>query len=196
MPTIELTEEQIRADAQVRDMLKGIAANPKARALLQQAHKLAKPDAVVPELEQQEAVNSAIGELKKTVTDFIEGQTAAQKKAAEDAAQAQAQRRYDDGMAKLRAAGVTEEGLKEVEKIMASEGILNPEIAWNHFEKLHPQPAPILPSGTGSWNFAQLTSDTDADIKSLIDSRGDNAQTLDKMARDALNEVRGGTPRR
>lgn len=196
MPTIELTEEQIRANAQIQEMLKGIAANPKARALLQQAHKIAKPDAIVPELEQQEAVQSAIGELKKTVTDFIDGQTKAQKDAQEAAEKARVESRYNEGMARLRAQGVTEEGLKEVEKIMTSEGILNPEIAWNHFEKLHPQPAPILPSGTGGWNFAQMASDTDADIKSLIESRGDNAQTLDKMARDALNEVRGGTPRR
>lgn len=195
MPTIELTEEQIRANQALHTALQKIVAHPEARQLLQKARKVVEPDAVIPELEQRTYADTTVSELKKTVDDFIKAQTEERQAQKEAAEKASVESRMNDGFARLMQQGVTPEGIEGVKKIMAEEGILNPEIAWAHFERLNPQPAPVLPNGTGGWNFPQMVSESNDDIKKLIESRGENPAILDKMARDALNEVRG-TPRR
>lgn len=195
MPTVELTEEQIRSNQALQATLQKIVANPEARTLLQRARKIAEPDAVIPELEQHAKVETTMSDLGKKIDDFISSQekNKAEEKAA--AEKARMESRMEQGFAKLREAGVTDEGLEGVKKIMVDEGITNPEIAWAHFERLHPQPAPVLPNGTGGFNFIPNGPDTSEDIKKLIESRGENAQVLDKMARDALVDVRGGSRR-
>lgn len=191
MPTIELTEEQIRADQALRKTLEKIASNPDARKLLQQARKVAEPEAVIPELEQAAKAEATIGDLGKKIDDFITDQKKQQADRQVAREKAAIESRTAEGFNRLRQQGVTEEGIAGVQKLMVDEGITNPEIAWSHFEKLHPPAAPILPNGTGGFDFISSGPDTSEDIKKLIESRGDNNAVLDKMARDALAEVRG-----
>ena len=195
MPTIELTEEQIRADATLRGVLQKIVSNPEARTLLQRARKIAEPDAVIPELEATARAESTITDLSKKIDDFITTQAKDKADQKAESEKQAAERRMEEGFERLKQAGVTPEGLDGVKKIMTEEGILNPLIAWDHFEKLHPPATPVLPNGTGGFGFLQTGPDTSDDIKKLIESRGDSALVLDKMARDALNEVRGGSRR-
>lgn len=192
----ELTEEEARAAAASQLLLKQIASNPKARELLQQAYKTVRPDAVIPEVDQRTELNQQLTEIRDTVNSFVKTQTDAAAEAKAEAEKAQVERRMNEGFERLREQKVTPEGIEAVKKIMADEGILNPEIAWNHFEKLPPPAEIVLPTGSSGWNFAQVADDTNADIKKLIESRGENNQVLDKMAREALNEVRGASPRR
>lgn len=195
MPTIELTEEQVRANQALHQTLQKIVAHPEARTLLQKARKVVEPDAVIPELDQRSAADTTISDLTKKLDDFITTQKKEREEAIEAAHKADVEKRMMEGFTRLKQAGVTDDGIEGVKKIMEAEGILNPEIAWAHFEKLHPQPEPVLPNGTSGWNFPQQMSESNDDIKKLIESRGENSAVLDKMAREALNDVRGSSRR-
>jgi hypothetical protein len=77
---------------------------------------------------------------------------------------------------------------------MEEEGIANPEIAWSHFERLHPPPAPSMPgSAFGGPNFFMPQTDKDDGglMGALHKSRGQDDSAVDKVVRDALNEMRG-----
>jgi len=191
----EISEEDLRTNVALRNAMEQMMSNPESRKLLLKARKTADPKAVIPELEAETSIDARISELTKTVGTFIDTQTAAQKKAADDAEQAKVQSKIDAGFAKLKDAGVTAEGIEGVRKIMEAEGIISPEVAWSHFEKLHPAPAPVTPSGYGAFNFLDQPSDGSEDIKKLIESRGESNQVLDKLAHEALAEIRG-QPRR
>lgn len=191
----EISEEDLRTNVALRNAMEQMMSNPESRKLLLKARKTADPKAVIPELEQENVVETRISELSKTMNDFIsEQKTAAQKKAEEDE-RAKIQAKIDSGFERLRAAGVTAEGLEGVKKIMEAEGIISPEVAWSHFEKLHPAPVPVTPSGYGSFNFLDQPTDGSEDLKKLIETRGESNQVLDKLAHEALAEVRG-QPRR
>lgn len=197
MPMVEIDEEELRKNRQLAGVVEKILANPKGRALLQQAHKEVNPEAVVPELETRQMIENSLSEVKKTVDDFVKSQKEEREAHEKAAREASAKSRIDEGFARLRQQGVTEEGIKGVEELMEREGILNPEVAFSHFEKLHPPPPLSTPTNfSGAWNFLQTPTDGGEDIKQLIESRGENNAVLDKMISQGLNEVRGVQPRR
>ena len=99
------------------------------------------------------------------------------------------------GKAQLRRDGWTEEGITGVEKIMEERGLLDPLDAAAIFEKQHPPQMPVTPSGTGAWGFLDNVKDTEADLKKLIETRGESASLLDKMTHEALSEIRGPSRR-
>ena len=87
--------------------------------------------------------------MSKTVADL-------RKEIADDKAEREKKIRLDalngtveGGLAKLRRAGWTDEGLTEVRKLMDEKGILDSEIAAAYYEKQHPPQTPATPSGVG-----------------------------------------------
>lgn len=197
MPMVEIDEEELRKNRELTGVVTKILANPKGRALLQQAHKEVNPEAVVPELETRQLIDERLNGIQKTVEDFVKGQKEQQEASEKKARETSAKARIEEGFQRLRQQGVTDEGIKGVEELMEREGILNPEVAFSHFEKLHPPQPLTTPSNfSGAWNFLQPTADGGEDIKALIESRGENNATLDKMITQGLNEVRGQQPRR
>lgn len=191
MPMVEVDEEDLRKNTQLRTTLTAIMANPESRKKLLEAHKIVNPTAPVPELEQSAKLDGAIGELKKTVTDFISEQKQTKATETAQAEQAKIEDRIQRGFKKLRESGVTDDGIKEVEKLMQAEGIVNPEVAWSHFEKLNPSPPVTTPGSVGPWNFLQPQPNAGEDITKLIESRGENNAILDRMTQEALTAVRG-----
>ena len=172
-----------------------LMANPKAKKKIFEAYKDVVPDAKIPELEMEEAARAPVMQLEKTVQEL-------QKQLADDKAEREKQMKFDalngsieSGMSKLRRDGWTDEGLGEVKKLMEERGIIDPEIAAAYYEKQHPPQVPATPRGTGGWNFVENVQDGEADLKKLLDSRGNQEVLVDKMARDALNEFRGAARR-
>lgn len=196
MAMIEIDEEQVRRDSALRATVAKILANPKSKRLMEEAHKMVDPDAVTPTLEAEKALEAAVGATKAEIAE-LKTQMAKDKQDREDREKLAAlDAKVEKGFAKLRGQGVTEEGIAGVRKLMEDEGIVNPEIAWAHFEKLHPPATPVAPSGQGGWNFLdQPNVEGDADLKKLIETKGESSGLVDKMAREALAEVRG-QPRR
>jgi hypothetical protein len=195
MAKVEVDEEEFLVNKRVRDALAKIAADPKARLKLQEAHKMVDPNAKTPELDTMAPVNEQLTAMQKRLDD-------AEKKAADEKAEREKQDKLNAlqgtvaaGLNRLRQDGWTDEGIKAVEKIMEERGIIDPEIAAAYHEKLHPPQAPITPSGSGAWNFMEMPKEGDDDLKRLIETKGESTPLLDKMVRDTLSEVRTPTRR-
>lgn len=172
-----------------------LMGNPKAKKKIFEAYKEANPNARIPELEMEEAAREPVMKLEQTVADL-------QKQIADDKAEREKQAKLsaltgniDKGKAKLRKDGWTDEGIGAVEKIMEERGILDIEVAAAFYEKQNPPQVPATPRGMGGWNFIEQVNDSEADLKKLLDTRGNNEVLADKMAREALNEFRGATRR-
>src|ERR1700719_3801302 len=65
MPKIEVDEEQVRQDAKLRETVAKMLADPQAKRLVQQAHKLVDPNAVTPDLDREEAIKEPVGKLEE-----------------------------------------------------------------------------------------------------------------------------------
>lgn len=191
MPTVEIDEEEIRRLKALESTVGTIMKHPKAALLIEQAHKLVDEKAPTPRLDASKPVDERFDAQEKRIADL-------QKKIDDDQADREKtgklsalNAKIEDGIAKLRRQGVTEEGIEGVRKIMEDEGILNPQIAWDHFEKLHPPAVPVSQKGSGPWNFMELPAQGDEDIKQLIQSKGESEPLLRKQIADALTDVRG-----
>lgn len=190
MALVEIDEAEVRRYQTLGKTVQTILRHPQAKLLVQQAHKMVDANAVTPELDQLQVVNTPIVEINKKLDTFIEK---SEKDAAErekNARVAALQNQHTTGIAQLRRDGWTDEGIKGVETMMQEKGLLNPLDAAAIYEKSHPPQAPATPSGTGAWNFAEGVTDDMADIKKLLDTKGDNDLVVEKMAHGILNEVR------
>ena len=195
MPTAEIDEVELLRLRRQDQTVHALMANPKAKRKVLEAYREHDPNARIPELDAEAAAAAPVNELTKTVADL-------RKEIADDKAEREKKIRLDalngtveGGMAKLRREGWQDEGLAEVRKIMDEKGILDPEIAAAYYEKQHPPQTPATPSGVGGWNFVENVQDGEADLKKLLDSKGNNEALADKMAREALTEVRGASRR-
>ncbi len=189
MAVVEIDEEEVRRSAMLRATMAKMLSKPEAKALVEQAYKMVDPNAQTPELDARRMVQDTVSKTQ-TELDALKKQLADEKAEREQTQRlSQFENRVENGFLKLRQQGVTAEGIAGVKKIMEDEGIANPEIAWAHFEKLHPPQTPV--ASTGSWNFLEPQADTSADLKKLIETRGESSSVVDKLAFEALNEVRG-----
>lgn len=193
--TVEISEEDFIRDQTLRNTVAKLKSDPKAWALVEQAAKIIDPKAPTPTLDQMRQQTEPLEALRKEIEDFKAN--AAKEKADRETSEklSQLERNRSSGIAKLRAQGWTDDGIKGIEEIMEKKGVLDPEDAAAIFEKLHPPQAPVTPSGSGSWNFMALADDTATDIKKLVESKGESEQLVQKMAIDALNDIRGASRR-
>jgi hypothetical protein len=187
----EIDEETIRASVQTRNYIANLLKDPRKKKILESLHD----DNVQ---KWKEAV-SAPDPLEEKVSPLLSKVEALEKRIADDAAARENERKLsaltssiEAGLDRLRREqGLTDEGVAGVRKIMEDEGITKPEIAWAHFQQLHPPQQPITPSGSGAWNFMEPPADDQADLKRLIETKGENVPLVDKMVRDTLADLRG-----
>lgn len=192
MPKIEVDEEQVRADAALRATIAKITSNPKGKLLLQEAHKLVDPEnARTPELDMQAAIHEPVSKLEAKIDKFMDEQKADREKRERDDRLAKLAADQAAGLTRLRSSGKwTDEGIAAVEKLMAEKGILDVDIAAAAIEKQMPAAVPVTPRGHGGWNFVDMTDETDADLKKLVETKGQSEPLIDRMAQKALAEVR------
>jgi hypothetical protein len=196
MPKIDVDEEEYRRlktlETTAADMLK----HPEAGLLMEQAYKFVNEKAPTPRLDRKKEQDGFAAQNRKELED-LKKQIADEKAEREKNDKLAAiQAKETQGLAILKKDGWTDEGITGVKKIMEEQGILDPMIAAAYFEKLHPPQQPVQSMNTGSWNFLDLPEDGNADLKKLVDSKGESNALLDKMAREALGEIRGAAPRR
>lgn len=190
--TVEISEEDFLRDQNLRSLVQRIMADPKARVLVEQAHKIVEPNAKTPTLDAQKTASEPIESLRKEMSDFIAAQNKANEERTANEKRAELQAKIDAGFAHLRQReGYNEDGIKKVEEIMQAKGILDPLDAATIFEKQNPPPAPSTPVG-GAWNFPDIPKDGgDAYEKSLLDSKGQNDLIAEREALRILQEIRG-----
>lgn len=197
MAVVELDEVELQRLRKQDQTVHALMANPKAKRKILEAYKDAVPDAKIPELEMEEAAKAPVVELQKQVSDL-------QKKIDDDKAEREKEAKLaalngsvESGMAKLRRAGWTDDGLAEVRKLMDERGIIDPEIAAAYYEKQHPPQAPATPSGVGGWNFMEPPADDDAYVKALTADKtaAENDQLVMREASKTLQEFRGAQRR-
>lgn len=195
---IEIDEEEYNRLQRTAATLGKIASNPKAKALVEQAHKLVDPEAKTPTLDQQQPLLEAVETVNKTIADFTKAQQERDAKADSDRKLNELKAQQDASWRELRADRTwTDDGLKKVQEYMETKGLLDPKDAAALFLRDNPPPPPATPGGTGGWDFISGTAASgDDDMKKLIESKGENNQLLDKMSREALMEIRGQGPRR
>ena len=197
MANVELDEVELQRLQKQDRTVHALMANPKAKKKIFEAYKDVVPDARIPELEMEAAAKAPVEALEKEFKDFRE-------QVEKDKAEREKNDRLnalngtvESGMAKLRRAGWTDDGLTEVRKLMDERGILDPEIAAAYYEKQHPPQNPATPSGVGGWDFTAPVED-DSYTKTLLSSKSaaDNEQLAMNEAKKALNEFRGAQQRR
>lgn len=195
MPKIEVDELEWNNSVQMREAVKKIMANPKTAVKMEEIYKEVEPTAPTPKLDAHRQTQEPVDALQKKI-DALEKQIADDKaKAESDTQLTKLQAKIDKGNAKLLSEGWTPDGIKTLDEFREKEGILDPIAAAAYYEKINGSPvAPITPSsGSGAWNFAEMPaegSDGAADLKKLLETRGNSDSLTMKMAHDALNEFR------
>lgn len=192
---VEIDENELMQLRRLQGVATQMLNNPKAKRLLEQAHKEVDPAAPTPTLEQDQLLTEASSGVRKEMED-LKAQLAEEKAEREKAERlAKINDGIETGIKELRQAGWQEDGIKLVRDLMDEKGITDPMIAAAYVEKQHPPQQPATPSSTGAWNFLENVSDGEEDLNKLISSRGEDNMLVDKLAFGALNDVRG-TPRR
>jgi hypothetical protein len=192
MAKVEIDEAEFINNRKLVGVVQKMLAHPEARKKVLSAQKDIDPNVVIPEIDARAPVDAAIGELSKTVTDFIASQKAEREKDKKDRETIELATKFDTGRASLRNMGVTDEGLKAVEDLMAKHGIIDHEIGWAAFSKLNPEPDPVPPApGFGFGGvLGDVSKNPDEYIKSLHASKGNDEAALDKRIHEVLTEVR------
>lgn len=191
MPTREIDETELLRLQQQNQILSAVLAHPEAGKLAEKAVKMVHPNLKTPRLDQEAAFNAPVQELRKQIADLAQRIEENTTKAEQDKTLNALAEKRTSGLAKLRSEGWTDEGISHVEKLMETKGILDPLDAAAIYEKHNPPPPPANPTGTGAWNFMESVSDdSDADLKKLIEGKGQDEFLVDQMARKALHETR------
>ena len=192
MPKIEVDEEEYNRTQRVMNSLRKIADNPATRLKLQALHKEVEPTAPTPELDQARVLQEPLTKLQKDFDEYKAKQAEEAAEREKKAKLAELTSSWEAGRAALKREGrYTDEGLKRLEEFMESKGLVDHELADKAYTAMYPPPPPATPSGVGAWNFLEVPDDSDADIKKLIETRGQSEALADRMAHKALNEVRG-----
>jgi len=189
---VEVDEEAFLNNEKLRKTVATIMAHPKAKLLVQQAHKLVDPNASTPDLDAQTSLDEPIGALKQELAEM-------RKQAAEDKADRERQERInalkstvEREIAELRSEGWQDEGLKAVQEVMDTKGIMSPKDAAAIVEKNHPPATPIIPSSFSAHDYLhQPAEGGDEFLKALLATRGESDGVLNKKVAETLAEARG-----
>lgn len=195
---VEIDESELVRLNGLNNFAHKMLSHPEAGKLLEQAAKIVDPNTKTPRLDAAahqiapvKAVEDELAKLKKQIEDR-------DAEAARNQTLNALRTQRDSGISSLRSQGWTDEGIKGVEKIMEEKGILDPLDAAAIFEKHHPPQNVAMPGSTGGWNFmdGMNADDSDADLKKLIETKGEVDSVADHIARKALHDVRQQTPAR
>ncbi len=198
MPKIEVDEQDFLRNEKLRKTVEAMLAKPSSAKLLKMAEKEIDPTVVHPEIEMEKVVEERVGALAKTVTDFITESKTQREKDDADRKLEKLQVSVESGIAKLRSdEGLTDEGEKALREMMTKKGIMDVDDAWAVFQRHNPPPPPAAPASGRMFDVISAARDgNDEFIKGMIESRGENQALVDKVAWDAINEVRGAQQKR
>lgn len=191
MPTIEVDEATLASWPEMQHVWKvatRIAAEPKARELMQEAVLVAAPDMAGPEARIRKETIERESKLEGKLDAFLAAQAEEARKREADAARKSLENQWLEGRGQARKAGYVGESLENLEKFMEEKSIADHGVAISHFERLNPPPPPSLSSST-RWNFFDVPKDQ-PELGKLFEQDYDGF--LDQAIPAALASVRGG----
>lgn len=193
---VEIDEDELLRLRRVNATVGKIASHPEAVTLLEQAHKFVDPDAPTPALSRKKELSEPVEKITKEFEDFKKAQADKEAKREHDDKIRQWSTLREDGIARLKRLGWTDDGIKGVEKLMEEKGLLDPQDAADLYEKRNPPPTPVNPApGIGAWGFAEMPSGESADdtfVKKLLETKGVQDGVADRQANLVLQEMRAG----
>lgn len=196
MPAVEIDEVELLRLRKQDQTIHALMAHPTAKKKVFEAFKARDPDAKIPELEIEEAAKAPVVELQKTVETLQKQLEDDKAERQRNATLSQLEGTIAREKAALRRQGWTDEGLSALDKVMEEKGITDVTVAAAYYEKVNPPPEPINSrSGIGGWDFTSQIQDSELDLKALIETKGNNEALADKMAREALKDIRGASRR-
>lgn len=198
MPKIEVDEADFVSNQKLRETVRKMMANPQSAKLLKLAEKEIDPTVVHPEIEMEKVLDERVGAIQKSVSDFIAASTSQREKDESERRLDKLENSITAGIAKLRAEeGLTDEGEKALRELMVKKGETDVFDAWAVFQRHNPPPPPAAPSSGRMFDvISAAKSGDDEFIKGMVESRGENQALVDKIAWEAINEVRGAAQKR
>lgn len=196
MPMVELDEAEYKRLHSLNQIATAMTRNPKSAKLLEEARKIIDPNAPTPLIDREKEQMAPIEAIRAELA--AERAERAKEKSDREQSEKLSQLRgkIEADKVAFRRAGWTDEGIAGVEKLMEEKGMLDFGDAAVLFERANPPAAPAVPGGgVGGWNFFEGT-DANADIKKLIETKGQFDPIAEKMAADVLREMRSGVQRR
>ena len=193
MPMVEVDEQELLEARRMRGVLAKITADPKRKARLELLHKEVDPSVPTPTNDQFKPIDDAVEAMNASIAEM-------RKERADEKAAAEAEKKLtaisnkmEADLARLPQRGYFPEGIAKVREIMETRGLFDVDDAVAIFERSNPPPPPISPGGSGAWNFMDdaAAGDADADIKKMIETKGNSDALLNTMVNKTLLEVRG-----
>ena len=191
MAMIEIEESEFKNLDRIRQTVAKIAAVPEGKKLMQKAHKLVDPNAVTPDLDEDEKKAAAQTEWQKKFEELQAKIDAKEAEREKNEKLASLNSKMESGRRALRDEGWTKEGIEGVEKLMEDKGILDHEIAAAFIQKQNPPQEVMSPRAFGGFNFVEQPKEEDAFLKAMLDSKGEDDNAVLRAAVDAVGDMRG-----
>ena len=196
MAKVEIDEAEYNRMMALQTVAQRIVANPAARRRLEEAQKLADPNAPTPMLDADRLANEPLNAIKTELSAEIKALKDEREAERRDATLARIAEKQERAFGKLKTEHrYTDEGVAAVRKMMEDKGILDVDDAVAIFERAKQPQMPSTPTGgmTGqAWGFVTNNDEADKDIAALIASKGENDAVVERMSHRALQEFRSG----
>jgi hypothetical protein len=190
MANREIDEAEYAALSAVNGTVSAILSNPTARALMLKATKVARPNAVIPEIDAAEPINAAVSDVKGEIAKLREDLAERDRKAEEAARVSTFASKWADQQADLRRAGWRSAGIEAVVKFAEENGISDLSIAADAYAVRHPEPEPSA-VGNGAWSmFGTEGGKEDTFVQDMMKSGGNDERRLDQEIASIIRDSR------
>lgn len=192
---VEVDETEFVNQQQLAVLYQKMMQNPKARQLLTESAKIVNPNAVTPELDAKNEVLGALAE-ERAERIKLQEQIAADRAARDEEKQLQTfQRSWEDKRGSLRKLGYTDDGIEKIEQLAQERGIVDLEAAAALFDRMNPPQQVTASSGFAPFDTFNPSDRDNENFKALMEAKGDDPMTENKMIREALDDYRSGRTR-
>lgn len=188
---VEIDEAEFVRLSKLNNFAHNMLQNPDAAKLLEKAAKIVDPNIKTPRLDQDAAISTPMQKLHDEMAAMRKQMDDERAAAAQNQTLSALRSQREDGIRALRQKGWMSDAIAAVEKLMDEKGILDVEIAADHYAARHPPANVSMPGSAGGWGFMEsLQDDSDADLKKLIETKGEQDAVVNHIAHKALNEFR------
>jgi hypothetical protein len=195
---VEIDETQLASLQNTAKIVQGMLKNPNTRRKVLEAYKEYDPNAAVPELDVNEPVVKRMNDLESAVIEFMKKEREDREKERTESRLNEIRSQAEAGRRMLKERGYTEEGIKKIEEFRDTKGLVDYNDAIRLWEFDNPPPQVAEPaSGMNFFDMIHNDPAVENDFnKRLYDSAGQDDSAVDRMARQAIQELRGAGPRR
>lgn len=192
---IEVDEVEYQNQQQLTRLYGSMMQDPKSRELLTKAAKIVNPKAVTPELDAKEEVLAALAAEREERL-ALQASIAADKAERAEKENLQAfSTSWEQKRGSLRKLGYTDDGIEKIEQLAQERGIVDLEAAAALFDRMNPPQQVTASSGFAPFDTFNPSDRDNENFKALMEAKGEDPMTENKMIREALDDYRSGRTR-